>query len=107
MTDTGMKTIVHAPTAAELEKGPVVILTRPGWRTYRWSPHGFAYGIQFKDAKATVLKSHYDLWLGDDMVSVYGMTVEKPEQSNPKQPTATAAKKAAAKKPTKKAATKK
>lgn len=101
MTDTGMKESVHAPTAKELKEGPVVVLTRPGWRNYGWCPHGFLYTIWFKDSTATVLKSHYDLWLGDDAITKYGMTVEKPKpkpkaQSKPKQPKATAAKKAAA-----------
>lgn len=99
MTDTGTKPTVHAPTAKEMKKGPVVTLTRPGWRNYGWSPHGFLYPIRFKDFKATVLESHFDLWIGDDAAASYGMTVERPKaQSKPKQPTATGAKKAPASK---------
>jgi hypothetical protein len=107
MTDTGMKESVHAPTANELKKGPVVVLTRPGWRNYGWCPTGFLYPIRFKDFKATVLKSHYDLWLSDDIITSYGMTVEKPKpkaQSKPKATKSTAAQKVAAKTPARKKA---
>ena len=109
MTDTGMKESVHAPTANELKKGPVVVLTRPGWRNYGWSPHGFMYPIRFKDGKATVLASHFDLWVGDQAATSYGMTVERPKpkpkaQSKPKEPKSTAAQKVAAKTPARKKA---
>ena len=101
MTDTGMKESVHAPTAAELKKGPVVVLTRPGWVNYSWSPHGFLYPIKFDGTRAVVLAEHFDRWVGDVDAQSYGITVERPKPkatSKPKKPTSTAAQKAAAKK---------
>ena len=74
---SGVKESVVAPTGNELKKGPVVTLSRPGWGDYSWSPHGFQYPIRFTGGKAKVLASHFDLWVGDDAASVYGITVER------------------------------
>lgn len=94
-TESGVKPNVSAPTAAEFKKGPVVTLTRPGWATYRWSPHGFLYPIRFENSKAKVLESHFDLWIGDEQAAVNGITVTRPKaKSKPEDTTSTAAEKA-------------
>lgn len=104
-----MKPVAKAPTDQELKKGPVVVLTRPGWGTSSWQPHGFAYPIRFEDRKATILESHFDEWVGDGYAEAMGITVTRPKpkpkvQSKPKETTSTAAQKAAAKKPARKKA---
>ncbi len=74
-----MKQNVSAPTDKELQEGPVVTLTRPGFGNSVWSPHGFLYPIRFQDHVAQVLESHFDDWIGDELATVHGITVARPK----------------------------
>ena len=89
MTDTGTKPNAKAPTAKELRKGPVVKLHRPGWGNSAWAPPGFLYPSRFTDDHATVLKSHYDLWIGDTNAIVNGIDVTVPEKKKTPKPQST------------------
>ena len=95
VAESGTKPTAHQPTPDEWEEGPVVLLERPGWVNYNWSPHGYAYSIRFDaDAKAVAFKAHFDMWVGPENAAVNGITVT--EGAAHKKPTA---KKPAAKKP--------
>lgn len=80
----GIKPNARPPTEREFKDGAKVVLTRPGWNNSGWKVHGIDYNISFdKDAKAVVLKSHYDLWIGPDNANVNGVTVTEPAAPKP------------------------
>jgi hypothetical protein len=72
----GVKPNARPPTLKEFADGAKVTLTRPGWNNGAWKVHGIDYNIEFNQfAKAVVLKSHYDLWIGPENANVNGVTV--------------------------------
>jgi hypothetical protein len=75
----GIKPNARPPTDKEFADGAKVTLTRPGWNNSGWKVHGIDYNIEFdKDAKAVILKDHYDLWIGPENANVNGVTVTEP-----------------------------
>jgi len=76
----GIKPNARPPTEAEFKAGDKVTLTRPGWNNSGWKVHGIDYNIQFDDqARAVILKDHYDLWIGPDNANINGVTVTEPK----------------------------
>ncbi|KKM89389.1 hypothetical protein LCGC14_1249170 [marine sediment metagenome] len=75
-----LKQIAVAPTVKQLEEGPVVILSCPGWSNGSgWIPHGFRYMIRFDNGEVPVLKSHFDEWIGEEMAATLNIEVNPPK----------------------------
>ena len=89
---TYTKTKVSAPTPEQFAAGAKVTLTRPGWENSGWVPHGFSYTIRFNDdGVATILKAHYDEWIGEKNARVNGVTVGDVAKKPPIEPQITVA----------------
>ena len=94
VASSGTKPTVRKPTDDEWKEGPVVLLDRPGWVDYNWSPHGYAYSIRFDaDAKAVAYKAHFDMWVGPVNAAVNGITVTERAKPAEKKPAAKSKKK--------------
>lgn len=90
-------TNAKAPTAAQLEEGPVVNLHHAGWVDHMVVLKGFGYPLPFDESgNVVVLLSDYREGLGDNQARDLGITVDKPA---PPKAQAKHAKRPAAKKP--------